>query len=76
MSAVAQELLVYLVVVAVILGILAAATALGVSHLRSRRQDGAEINPVYGDELQSLMQDIVNAPQSIKDKVKAVMPPR
>jgi tripartite-type tricarboxylate transporter receptor subunit TctC len=37
---------------------------------------GAEINPVYGDELQSLMQDIANTPQAIKDKVKAVMPPR
>jgi tripartite-type tricarboxylate transporter receptor subunit TctC len=37
---------------------------------------GAEIKPVYGDELQSLMDDIMNAPQSTKDKVKAVMPPR
>src|SRR5262249_4580235 len=37
---------------------------------------GAEIKPVHGDELQHMMHDVINAPQAIKDKVKAVMPPR
>jgi tripartite-type tricarboxylate transporter receptor subunit TctC len=36
----------------------------------------AEIKPVYGDELQTLMSEVIHAPQSIKDKVKRVMPPR
>jgi hypothetical protein len=37
---------------------------------------GAEIKPVYGADLQKLVNDVINAPQSIKDKVKAAMPPR
>jgi tripartite-type tricarboxylate transporter receptor subunit TctC len=37
---------------------------------------GAEIKPVYADALQNLMNDVINAPQSVKDKVRAVMPAR
>ena len=37
---------------------------------------GAEIKPVRGGELQKLMDIIINAPPSTKDKVKAAMPPR
>jgi tripartite-type tricarboxylate transporter receptor subunit TctC len=37
---------------------------------------GAEIKPVYGDALQKLMDAVINAPPSMKDKVRAVMPPR
>jgi hypothetical protein len=37
---------------------------------------GAEIKPVYGDELQKLMDAVLTAPPSIKDKVRAAMPPR
>jgi hypothetical protein len=37
---------------------------------------GAEIKPVHGDELQKLVEFVINAPPSIKDKVKAAMPPR
>jgi tripartite-type tricarboxylate transporter receptor subunit TctC len=37
---------------------------------------GAEIKPVYGDELQKLMDAVIHAPQSTKDKVRAAMPPR
>lgn len=37
---------------------------------------GAEIRPVYGDELQAFMEGVIGGPQPIKDKVRAVMPPR
>lgn len=37
---------------------------------------GAQIKPVYGDELQRLVDAVINAPASIRDKVRAVMPPR
>ena len=37
---------------------------------------GAEINPMDGATLQQLIDDVIGAPQSLKDKVKAVIPPR
>lgn len=37
---------------------------------------GAEIKPVYGDKLQKLMEEVISARVAIKNKVKAVMPPR
>lgn len=37
---------------------------------------GAEINPMDGKTLEALINDIVGAPQALKDKVKAVLPPR
>jgi tripartite-type tricarboxylate transporter receptor subunit TctC len=37
---------------------------------------GAEINPMDGKTLQALIDDVIGAPQSLKDKVKAVIPPR
>ncbi|HEU0070950.1 MAG TPA: tripartite tricarboxylate transporter substrate-binding protein [Alphaproteobacteria bacterium] len=37
---------------------------------------GAEINPMNGEVLQALVGEVMGAPQSIKDKVKAVLPDR
>lgn len=37
---------------------------------------GAQIQPVHGEALQKLMDAVINAPPAIKDKVRAVMPPR
>jgi tripartite-type tricarboxylate transporter receptor subunit TctC len=37
---------------------------------------GAEVEPMSGAVLQGLIDDIIGAPQAIKDKVKAVMPDR
>jgi tripartite-type tricarboxylate transporter receptor subunit TctC len=37
---------------------------------------GAEIKPLYGEALQKLVEVVINAPQSVKDKVRAVMPAR
>lgn len=37
---------------------------------------GADLEPMSGTVLQALIDDIIGAPQAIKDKVKAVMPER
>jgi tripartite-type tricarboxylate transporter receptor subunit TctC len=37
---------------------------------------GAEINPMDGATLQQLIEDVIGAPQDLKDKVKAVLPAR
>jgi tripartite-type tricarboxylate transporter receptor subunit TctC len=37
---------------------------------------GAEINPMNGVTLQRLIDDVIGAPQSLKDKVKEVLPSR
>jgi tripartite-type tricarboxylate transporter receptor subunit TctC len=44
--------------------------------IKAAAKVGAEIKPVYGDELQRLMSAVIHAPKSTKDKVRAVMPPR
>jgi tripartite-type tricarboxylate transporter receptor subunit TctC len=44
--------------------------------LAEARKANAEIAPMDGVTLQNLIDDVMNAPQSIKDKVKAVLPPR
>ena len=51
MSAVAQEVLIYLIAVALILGILAAATALGVSHLEAVHPPTGQFVEVQGVRL-------------------------
>lgn len=37
---------------------------------------GAEIKPMDGKTLEALINDILGAPQELKDRVKAVLPPR
>jgi tripartite-type tricarboxylate transporter receptor subunit TctC len=44
--------------------------------LADAKKIGADIEPMNGATLQALIDDIVGAPQAIKDKVKAVMPDR
>jgi tripartite-type tricarboxylate transporter receptor subunit TctC len=46
------------------------------AFIEAANKIGAEIKPVHGEALQNLMNDVINAPQSVKDKVRAVMPPR
>jgi tripartite-type tricarboxylate transporter receptor subunit TctC len=46
------------------------------AFLEAAARIGAETKPVHGDELQKLVEFVINAPPSIKDKVKAAMPPR
>jgi tripartite-type tricarboxylate transporter receptor subunit TctC len=43
--------------------------------LAAAKKAGLEVNPVYGEEMQALITDVVAAPGQIKDRVKAVMPP-
>jgi tripartite-type tricarboxylate transporter receptor subunit TctC len=51
-------------------------TVVDPEFIKAAAQIGAEIKPVHGEELQKLVDEVINAPQSIKDKVKAAMPPR
>ena len=51
-------------------------TVVDPEFIKAAAKVGAEIKPVYGDELQKLMDAVINAPSSIKDKVRAAMPPR
>jgi tripartite-type tricarboxylate transporter receptor subunit TctC len=46
------------------------------AFIEAAHKIGAEIKPVYAEALQGLMHDVINAPPSIKEKVKAAMPPR
>lgn len=51
-------------------------TVVDPAFIEAATKIGAEIKPVYADALQALMNDVLNAPPSLKDKVRAVMPPR
>ena len=51
-------------------------TVVDPAFIEAAAKIGAEIKPVYGDELQRLMDDVINAPRSIKDRVKAILPRR
>jgi tripartite-type tricarboxylate transporter receptor subunit TctC len=51
-------------------------TVVDPEFIKAAAKVGAEIKPVYGDELQKLMDAVINAPPSIKDKVRGAMPPR
>ena len=51
-------------------------TVVDPEFIKAAAQMGAVIKPVYGDELQKLVDEVINAPQSIRNKVKAAMPPR
>jgi hypothetical protein len=37
---------------------------------------GAEIQPLNGETVQTLLEEVIGAPQEIKDKAKAVLPER
>jgi hypothetical protein len=51
-------------------------TVVDPEFIKAAAKIGAEIKPIYGDALQKLMDAVINAPPSIKDKVRAAMPPR
>src|SRR5262245_19931163 len=51
-------------------------TVVDPEFIKATAKAGAEIKPVYGDELQKLMDAVIHAPQSTKEKVRAAMPPR
>jgi tripartite-type tricarboxylate transporter receptor subunit TctC len=52
------------------------ATVVDPEFIKAAAKVGADIKPVHGDALQKLVHTVINAPQSIKNKVRAVMPPR
>jgi tripartite-type tricarboxylate transporter receptor subunit TctC len=51
-------------------------TVIDPEFIKAAAKIGAEIKPVYGDEMQRMMDAVINAPPAIKDKVRAAMPPR
>ncbi|MBX9775569.1 MAG: hypothetical protein K2Y71_14380 [Xanthobacteraceae bacterium] len=51
-------------------------TVVDPEFIKAAAKVGAEIKPVYGDKMQRMVDAVVNAPQAIKDKVRAAMPPR
>ena len=51
-------------------------TVVDPEFIKAAAKVGAEIKPVYGEELQKLMDAVINASPAIKDKVRAAMPPR
>jgi tripartite-type tricarboxylate transporter receptor subunit TctC len=51
-------------------------TVVDPEFIKAAARIGAEIKPVYGDEMQRMMDAVINAPPAIKDKVRAAMPPR
>ena len=51
-------------------------TVVDPEFVKAAAKVGAEIKPVYGADMQRLMDAVINAPQSIKEKVRQVMPPR
>lgn len=51
-------------------------TVIDPEFIKAAAKIGAEIKPVHGHELQRLMDAVINAPPSIKDKVRVAMPPR
>jgi tripartite-type tricarboxylate transporter receptor subunit TctC len=52
------------------------ATLIDPAFMADAKNLSAEINPMDGTTLQQLIDDVIGAPQSLKDKVKAVMPAR
>jgi tripartite-type tricarboxylate transporter receptor subunit TctC len=52
------------------------ATLIDPDFIADAKKSNAEINPMTGQVLQQLIDDVIGAPQSLKDRVKAVMPAR
>lgn len=44
--------------------------------LADAKKIGAEIDPIFGDQIEKMMDEVINASPAIKEKVKAVMPQR